>query len=115
MAWLISLVLLVSAADHWTTYLCLRAPVSGWVVSEANPITAWMFHQFGLVDGLLLDSLITVSALWVLYRTQRVPATAKSVFLCAVLVGTGLAVVNNLGAIDRLGLDVVPTTLAGGF
>jgi len=112
MAWLISLVFLVSAADHWTTYLCLRAPVSGWVVSEANPITAWMFQHLGLVDGLLVDSLITVCALWVVYRTQRVPSGAKSAFLTAVFVGTGLAVINNLGAIERLGLSVVPAALA---
>ena len=30
------LTVLVSAADHWTTYLCLRAPVAGWNVTEAN-------------------------------------------------------------------------------
>ena len=29
--------LLLTAADHWTTYLCLHAPVDGWAVSEANP------------------------------------------------------------------------------
>ncbi len=111
MGWLISLVVLVSAADHWTTYLCLRAPVSGWIVTEANPVADWLFGQFGLVEGLLIDSLITLAALLVLYRTNRVPHAAKCAFLTAVAMGTGYAVLNNLGAIHQLGLG---TLVAGG-
>ena len=50
--------LVLSAADHWTTYLCLRNPVTGWDVSEANPISDWLFSGIGLVPGLLVDSAI---------------------------------------------------------
>lgn len=107
MAWLISLVVLVSAADHWTTYLCLRAPVSGWVVTEANPVADWLFRSFGLVEGLVIDSLITLAALAVLYQTRRVPLVAKNAFLVAVFIGTGLAVINNLEAISQLGLGTL--------
>ena len=30
--------LLLTGVDHWTTYQCLRAPVAGWNVVEANPL-----------------------------------------------------------------------------
>ena len=54
--------LALSAIDHWTTYVCLRRPISGWRVTEANPISDWMFQTVGLVPGLLVDSLLTVAA-----------------------------------------------------
>ena len=85
MAWLISLVLLASAADHWTTYLCLRAPVSGWVVTEANPITAWMFQQFGLVieDLERALQLLRLQALcWQNVLQRRIRFTADTFASC---------------------------------
>ena len=45
---LVALTLLLTAADHWTTYLCLRAPVAGWQVIEANPIADWLFQNLGI-------------------------------------------------------------------
>ena len=60
---LASLMLLFTAADHWTTYLCLRAPVDGWVVTEANPLAEWLFNSMGLVPGLLFDSVVTIFAI----------------------------------------------------
>ena len=101
------LTLFLSASDHWTTYLCLRTPVEGMVVSEANPLAAWLFHRIGLVEGLLLDSLITVAALLFVLQTRRLPRRIKLGFLCAVVAGTGYAVVNNLGVLTRLGLSAV--------
>jgi len=99
------LTLAVSAADHWTTYLCLRAPVPGWEVAEANPLAAWLFHSLGLVQGLLVDSAVTLLAVAFLLATPRVPRLAKLAFLGAVTTWTGLAVANNLGAIQQLGLS----------
>ena len=98
-------VLLFSAADHWTTYLCLRAPVAGYEVLEANPIAAWLFAQLGLVEGLLLDTVLTVAALTFLLRTRRVPRGLKTAFLVGVIGGTAYAVHNNLDAIYTLGLS----------
>ena len=43
LALLAVLTLALTAADHWTTYLCLRAPVEGWQVTEANPLASWLF------------------------------------------------------------------------
>ena len=97
--------LLLSAADHWTTYLCLRAPVAGWEVSEANPLADWLFSSLGLVPGLLLDSAVTVAAVGFLLITQRLPETAKALFFACVSTWTGFAVANNFGALTALGLS----------
>jgi hypothetical protein len=97
--------LAVSAADHWTTYVCLRQPVSGWQVTEANPISEWLFQTVGLVPGLLVDSAVTVCAVAFLLTTRRLPALIKKVFFCLVVVSTSYAVINNYRAIDALGIS----------
>jgi hypothetical protein len=102
---LASLTLLLSAADHWTTYLCLRAPVAGWQVAEANPLAEWLFGNLGLVPGLLVDSIVTVLAVMFLLTTTQIPLLAKRLFFGLVIAGTGVAVVNNLIAIRSLGLS----------
>jgi len=99
------LTLLVSAADHWTTYLCLRAPVAGWQVDEANPIADWLFESYGLVQGLMIDSAVTLLAVAYLLVTRQVPRYAKGLFFAVVIAWTGFAVVNNLQAIRALGLS----------
>ena len=103
------LTLLLSAADHWTTYLCLRAPVTGWQVAEANPLADWLFSSFGLVPGLMIDSAITLVAVGFLLSTGQIPTLAKSLFFGVVIVGTGVAVFNNLMAIQALGLSPLGT------
>ena len=105
------LTLMLSASDHWTTYLCLRAPVEGMIVSEANPLAAWLFDRVGLVEGLLLDSFITVLALLFVLQTHRLPRPIKLGFLLAVVGGTGYAVVNNLGVLSRIGLSATGVAL----
>ncbi len=75
---LAALTLLLTAADHWTTYLCLRAPVDGWLVTEANPIAEWLFGSLGLVPGLIIDSVVTIFALAFLLTTPRLPKTHPS-------------------------------------
>lgn len=102
---LVLLTLLVSAADHWTTYLCLRAPVAGWTVSEANPLADWLFQAIGLVPGLLLDSAVTVAAMAFLLATRMLPVPLKGAFLALVVVWTGAAVANNWHAIQLMGLS----------
>ena len=97
--------LLLTAVDHWTTYLCLRAPVPGFQVSEANPIADWLFRTLGLGPGILLDSAITLAAMAFLVTTALIPRTAKGIFLAVVIAWTGYAVVNNLQAIQAMGLS----------
>lgn len=107
---LLALTLLLTAADHWTTWLCLRSPLPGWEVSEANPISAWLFHTVGLGTGLLLDSALTLLALGLLASTRLLPRGFKSGFLAVVVVWTAWAVVNNVQAIRALGISPL-----GGF
>jgi hypothetical protein len=98
------LTLLLTAADHWTTYLCLKAPIPGFQVSEANPIADWLFRSLGLVPGILLDSAVTLAAMGFLVSTALIPRAAKGVFLLVVIAWTGYAVLNNLHVILTVGL-----------
>lgn len=102
-AW-VALTLLLTGADHLTTWLCLRSPVPGWEVTEANPLAAWLFDSLGLVPGLLLDSAVTLAAVGCFLVTPLVPRDAKAGFFLVVSVWTGWAVVNNVRAILSMGL-----------
>ncbi len=102
---LAAVTLLLSAADHWTTYLCLRSPVAGFDIAEANPFSAWLFESVGLIEGLMIDSLLTIAAMAFLIVTRRMPHAAKLAFLVVVIGWTGFAVANNLRAIFVLGLS----------
>ena len=102
---LVVMTLSLTAADHWTTYLCLRAPVSGWIVTEANPIAEWLFTTLGLVPGLLVDSAVTVFAIGCLLATALIPLPTKRVFLAMVAAWTGYAVLSNFQALTALGLS----------
>ena len=97
--------LLLTCADHWTTYLCLRAPVEGWQVVEANPAVELLFRQSGLVGGLVIDSVFTLFAVGFILYTQRFGQRFKEAFLAFIVVTTGYAVVNNLQAISELGIS----------
>lgn len=99
------LTLLLTAADHWTTYLCLKSPVPGFDVSEANPLADWLFRSLGLVPGILVDTAVSLAAIGFLVSTALIPLTAKRVFLMVVIGWTGYAVVNNLHAIVTMGLS----------
>lgn len=103
---LAGLALLFSLADHWTTYLCLRASVTGWEVTEANPLAAWLFARFGLAGGLWIDTLVTLCALAFVVRTSRMGNSVKLVALAILVATTGWAVANNLEAVQRLGLSL---------
>ena len=87
--------ILLTCADHWTTYLCLQEPIQGWHVAEANPVAEWLFGWAGLNAGLFIDSFITLGAVFFLYTLFLISPR---------FVSTGYAVVNNLGAISRMGI-----------
>ncbi|MFK7897524.1 MAG: DUF5658 family protein [Myxococcota bacterium] len=97
--------ILLTCADHWTTYVCLHAPVDGWLVTEANPVADWLFGWAGLSGGLLIDTLITLGAVAFLATTGMLDRNWKTALLALITLSTGYAVVNNLGAISRMGLS----------
>lgn len=102
---LAGLTLLLTAADHWTTYLCLSTPVDGWVVTEANPLADWLFSSAGLVGGLAIDTAVTLLAVVFLLSTRRLPHAAKHACFGLIALTTGYAVLNNLRALESLGLS----------
>jgi hypothetical protein len=99
------LTLMLTGADHWTTYLCLRSPVSGWQVMEANPVVDWLFGMAGLLGGLAIDSLFTLGVIAFLVQSRRFSQRTKQAFLSAIVLATGYAVVNNIQAISALGIS----------
>ena len=96
--------ILLTCADHWTTWLCLHAPVSGWNVSEANPVADWLFQSAGLSEGLAIDSLITLGAVVFVFTTPAFHRVVKVGLLAVITCATGYAVVRNVDAIQRMGL-----------
>ncbi len=97
--------LLLTGADHWTTYQCLRAPIEGWTVVEANPLADWLFQGVGVAAGLAVDSLVTLVAIGFLVSTTRFDNGLKLSLLAFISLTTGYAVVNNLQAMSNLGLS----------
>ncbi len=102
---LAGLTLVLTGADHWTTYLCLRMPVQGWEVIEANPVADWLFGMAGLVPGLVIDTGITGFAVLFLLLTPRFGNRIKAGLLVFIASTTGYAVINNLNAMQDLGLS----------
>ena len=100
---LLGLALLLGAADHWTTWLCLSGEFGGTRVVEGNPFAAWLFESLGVRLGLMLDSLVTVAALLFLARTRHLPRRAKLAFLGAVIALSGHALASNLRVLHALG------------
>ena len=100
--WLAGLTVVLTAADHWTTYLCLRGPVAGWHVSEVNPLADWLFAT--LTRAGAADRHLDHAGRLASWCTRSVPRSAKSVCF-GVLFVRGLCVLNNLRAIEALGLS----------
>jgi hypothetical protein len=101
------LTLTLTAADHWTTYLCLSRPVEGWHVSEANPVADWLFSSTGLVQGLAIDSAVTGAAIAFLLFTTRFASGMKVALLGFITLTTGYAVASNVNAMSDLGLSLL--------
>jgi len=88
------IVIILTSLDHFTTWLCLTQPVEGWSVTEANPLSDFLFSQLGLLEGLALDSAVTLALLVML-----------------VLTGASNAV-NLTDGLD--GLAIMPTVMVAG-
>jgi hypothetical protein len=101
---LIAVFMAVTLADSYTTWACLRAPISGWEVIEANPASAWLFASLGLVPGLVVDGLGTVLVLgWIGY-TKIITPKFKSAFLLLLIAASGWAAYNNYQGMIDMGI-----------
>ena len=74
-------------------------------MTEANPLAEWLFGTVGLAEGLMVDTAISIVAIAFLLTTTLVPGPAKRAFFGLVVAWTGWAVVNNLQALQALGLS----------
>jgi hypothetical protein len=101
---LVLMTLALTCADHWTTWLCLHAPVEGWDVVEANPVASWLFDHAGLAPGLVIDTLLTIAAVVYLWLNQTLAHEIKVALLGVITLTTGYAVLCNLGAITQMGI-----------
>jgi hypothetical protein len=101
-----ALVVLLNVADNTTTFLCLRNPVEGFEVVEANPIARWLFDSVGLAEGLVLEMLITTAAIAFLVQTQRIPSRTKLMLLSVLALLPAWAALNNYLVIRAVGLSL---------
>jgi len=101
-----ALVILLNLADNTTTFLCLRQPVSGFEVIEANPVARWLFASVGLVEGLVLEMAITTAAIAFLVITRRIPARTRLLLLTVLALLPAWAALNNLMVIRAVGLPL---------
>lgn len=101
-----ALVVLFNLADNTTTFLCLRHPVAGFEVVEANPIARWLFASVGLVEGLVLEMLLTTAAIAFLVVTQRIPSRTRLLLLVVLALLPAWASLNNLLVIRAVGLPL---------
>ncbi len=103
------LLMLCTAADHWTTWRCLGVATPDWILTEANPVADWLFQSIGLGPGLWLDTAVTLAALAFLIHTRRLPSGWKYGFLLVAICATGAAAANNLRALEAAGIPLLPT------
>ena len=101
-----TLVVLMNLADNATTFLCLRAPVPGYEVVEANPAAAWLFDAIGLIPGLALEMAVTTVAVAFLVWTPRVSPRVKLALLILLAVLPAWAAINNWLVIEATGLSI---------
>ena len=101
-----ALVVLLNLADNTTTFLCLRAPVPGYEVIEANPAAAWLFGSIGLEQGLVLEMVVTTIAIAFLVATTRIPPRIKLALLVVLAALPAWAAVNNLLVIKATHLPI---------
>ena len=101
-----TLAVLLNLADNATTFLCLRAPVPGFEVTEANPAAAWLFSAIGLAEGLVLEMVISALAIAFLVATQRIPPRIKLALLVVLSLLPGWAALNNLEVMNAVDIPL---------
>jgi hypothetical protein len=100
------LVLILNTLDNATTFFCLRAPVEGLEIVEANPIARWLFESLGLVEGLVLESALTLGAVIFLVRTPTLSSSVRNSLLFLLIALPAWAVANNLRVMSAIAAGV---------
>lgn len=100
------LVVLLNVADNVTTFLCLRAPVPGFELSEANPAASWLFGWMGLRSGLVFEMVVTTVAVAFLVVTNHVSPRFKLALLLVLAALPAWAALNNTWVIQATNLSL---------
>jgi hypothetical protein len=98
------LVIFFNMIDNFTTFACLRSPIPGFEVSEANPIARWLFDSIGLLEGLLIETAVTMAAVGFLVFTQRLPLGTRLTLLTVLAALPAWAAINNLNVMRAVGI-----------
>ncbi len=93
---LAGLAFLFNAADNLTTYLCLREPIEGFEIYEANPLAAWGFHMVGLEAGLWIETVLCAAAILFLLHSPLFGFRARMALLAVLAALPAGAAANNL-------------------
>ena len=100
------LVLIFNLLDNATTFICLTAPAAGFEIFEANPVARWLFEVAGLMEGLIIETLITTAAVVFLVLTSRIASMPKLLLLFVLAALPAWAVANNLQVIHEVGIKL---------
>ncbi len=98
------LVMVLNFLDNATTFVCLRTPIPGMNVVEANPFARWLFDSVGLLQGLAFETFVSTAAVCFLVLTPLVSDRVRFTILTILAILPGVAVVNNLHVIHQIGL-----------
>ena len=98
------LIVFFNALDNLTTYLSLSTATPGFEVYEANPFARWLFEAVGLMEGLLLETLITTGAVCFLVLSPRISNKIRFGVLILLTVLPAWATINNLHVMREVGL-----------
>lgn len=90
------LAFLFNAADNLTTYLCLRSPIDGFEIYEANPLAAWGFNMVGLELGLWIETALCGAAILFLVYSPLFGFRARMALLAVLAALPAGAAANNL-------------------
>jgi hypothetical protein len=99
-------VVVFNLLDNATTFLCLRAPVAGFDVVEANPFARVLFDGLGLVPGLLFETAITTTTVAFLVFYTRLSAPVRLGLLAVLALLPAFASVNNLLVMRAVGIGM---------
>lgn len=97
-------VLVLNLIDNATTFVCLRAPIPGFEVIEANPFARWLFDSIGLLPGLLLETLVTTLAVAFLVVSTRISPRIRLALLAVLSALPAWASLNNLEVMRAIGI-----------
>lgn len=99
------LIILANLGDNFSTYWALTLPAKeGMLITEANPIAAWIFEAMGLVKGLIFEFVLGIGLIWWLMGVKDIPYRWKVVIFAGILIPTVYAVINNIGVLTSAGV-----------